>query len=90
MKVHFTTANGKTGEFRGCNKISACEETKTRCENGEEIQKGDGDSITDCAVVCCITADDAEKPCNGACRIIVVNRVLTIVITIFALKFFEQ
>lgn len=90
QKMHFTTANGKTGELRGCTEIAACEETKRKCENGEEIQFKDNVLITDCAAVCCVTADGAEKPCNGACRTISVNMVLATVTTIFVLKFFEQ
>ena len=65
-KANFKTDKDKTGEIRGCVPKKSCEEIKKKCDDGEEIDQGDGEKITKCDAACCVTAEGAENPCNDA------------------------
>ena len=87
MKSNFKTDKDKTGEIRGCVPKTPCEESKKKCDDGEEISFDDGDKITKCDVACCVTAAGAENPCNGAITV-TANVVMMIFAALYALKLF--
>jgi len=63
--VNYETDKGEKLQDRSCSSKTECEDEKKMCDSGKEIQRKD-DTITKCAVACCVTAKGAETPCNGA------------------------
>lgn len=86
-KANFKTEKDETGEVRECDTKKSCEEVKKRCDDGEEIDRGSKGKITKCNVACCVTAEGAENPCNGAITVSV-NVVMMILAALYALNLF--